>query len=64
MGGRAGRGKNDDGLVIIFVQPNMPGCANSIEDIEVSDHMTNEERMNAFRLTPCCLRVVYALDNL
>ncbi|KAH9807668.1 hypothetical protein DFH28DRAFT_913805 [Melampsora americana] len=26
--------------------------------------MNNEERMHAFRLTPCCIRVVYAVDNL
>lgn len=64
MGGRAGRRKEDCGLVIIFVQPSMPGCANLIEDIEVSDFMTNEDRMNVFRSTPCCLRVVYALDTL
>lgn len=63
MGGRAGRGKQGSGLVIIFVQRTMPGCANAIEEIEVSEYMNNEDRMTAFRLTPCCLRVVYALDN-
>lgn len=64
MGGRAGRGTDEPGLVIIWVQPNMQGSSNSIEEVEVSNTMNNEERMHAFRLTPCCLRVVYALDNL
>lgn len=64
MGGRAGRGTDETGLVIIWVQPNMQGSSNSIEEVEVSNTMNNEERMHAFRLTPCCLRVVYALENL
>lgn len=63
MAGRAGRG-DGDGLVILFVQPNMPKGLKSANDVVITLNMNNEERMHALRFTPCCLRVVYALDNL
>lgn len=63
MGGRAGRG-DGEGLVIQFVQRNMAKGANSVDEIKVNDSMSNQDRMHAFRLTPCCLRVVYTLDSL
>lgn len=63
MAGRAGRG-GDEGLVILFVQSNMPKGINSAAEVEVNGSMNNEDRMHAVRFTPCCLRVVYALDNL
>lgn len=63
MGGRAGQGE-DDGLVILFVQPSMPKGIKSASEVIVTSHMDNEQRMHGLRLTPCCLRVVYAIDNL
>lgn len=64
MFGRAARGVGSEGLAILFVQPNMPKGKNSIEEFECVDKMDNEERMHALRLTPCCLRVAYSVDNL
>lgn len=63
MGGRAGRG-GDEGLVIMFVQSSMTKGPKSAEEIFVTNSMTNDDRMHAIRLTPCCLRVAYALDSL
>lgn len=63
MAGRAGRG-DLDGLVILFVQPNMPKGKNSASEVRVTSNMDDEEQMHGLRFTPCCLRVVYALDNL
>lgn len=63
MGGRAGRG-GDEGLVIMFVQSSMTKGPKSAEEIVVTNSMTNDDRMHAIRLTPCCLRVAYALDSL
>ncbi|EGG09927.1 uncharacterized protein MELLADRAFT_103868 [Melampsora larici-populina 98AG31] len=61
IGGRAGRNV-DCGLVIHFVQPNMPNSPNTASEVVVTDTMNNEERMHAFRLTPCCLRAAYNMD--
>lgn len=63
MIGRAGRSGNA-GLAIILVQPKIPKGTNSLDDLHPSPKMTSEERMHAFRLTPCCLRVSYSMDNL
>lgn len=64
MVGRAGRGSSGDGVAIMFVQANMPNGINDAEEIDVTLNMNNEERMHALRLTPCCLRVAYSVDNL
>jgi superfamily II helicase len=65
MAGRAGRGRGKhEGLVILFVQPNIPSGKNLVSEINVNDNMDNQERMHALRFTPCCLRVVYSLDTL
>lgn len=64
MIGRAGRGAGGHGVAIMFVQANMPNGQNEIEEIDVSVNMNNEQRMHALRLTPCCLRVAYSVDNL
>lgn len=63
MGGRAGRG-GGEGLVVHFVQRKMAKGGNVAGEIEVNDSMSNEDWMHAFRLTPCCLRVVYTMDSL
>lgn len=65
MAGRAGRGRGgDEGLVILFVQRNIPSGKNSASEVKVNAKMDNQERMHALRFTPCCLRVLYSLDTL
>lgn len=64
MVGRAGRGVGGQGIRILLVQPTMPSGTNSAADINVTVDMNNKERMHALRLTPCCLRVAYSVDNL
>lgn len=63
MAGRVGR-DGKEGLVIHLVQPSMTPGKNSPADIEVSTNTNDEDRMHALRVTPCCLRVAYSVDNL
>lgn len=63
MGGRAGRDRKD-GLVIQFVQPKILTGKNSPSDFTPSPSMTCQDRMDAFRITPCCLRAAYSVDTL
>lgn len=63
MGGRAGRG-DSEGLVILFVQPQMANDTDKSNDDRPAKEVTNEDRMHAFRKTPCCIRAAYSVDNL
>ncbi|KAI7948774.1 hypothetical protein MJO29_010439 [Puccinia striiformis f. sp. tritici] len=65
MIGRTGR-DGRPGLAIIFVEPHRKNGKNCVEDFEDDDPMnqTEDDRMDAFAITPVCLRIAFSLDNL
>lgn len=58
--GRDGR----PGLGIMFVEQNRKGGRNSVQDFDHLLTWTDNDRMDALRITPVCLRVAFTVDNM
>ncbi|OAV93804.1 hypothetical protein PTTG_08326 [Puccinia triticina 1-1 BBBD Race 1] len=63
MIGRCGRG-GSNGLAVLFVKPNRKSGKNRVEDITNPTEQTDDNRMDALAITPVCLRISFAIDNL
>ncbi|KAI9612104.1 hypothetical protein H4Q26_008195, partial [Puccinia striiformis f. sp. tritici PST-130] len=65
MIGRCGR-DGKPGLAVMFVEPNRRNGKNCVEDFEYDDptNPSEDDRMDAFAITPVCLRITFSLDNL
>ncbi|POW00163.1 hypothetical protein PSHT_13221 [Puccinia striiformis] len=70
MIGRCGRGDDNPGLGIMFVEKNRRTGKNKISDFPNHRAFENgyipsdDDRMDALAITPVCLRVAFALDNM
>ncbi|KAA1114734.1 ATP-dependent DNA helicase sgs1 [Puccinia graminis f. sp. tritici] len=64
MIGRCGRGENNPGLGIMFVESNRRTGKNKINDFDKPFQQSDDDRMDAFAITPVCLRIAMSLDNL
>lgn len=62
MGGRGGRGGKGS-LVLMLVEPFRTLGKNSIEDFENVSSLNDDDRMNALRITPVCLRIALSADT-
>lgn len=62
MLGRAGRDRRP-GLGIIFVQKYRAGGKNNIEEYDGLANQTDDDRLDALRITPVCLRIAFTVDN-
>lgn len=63
MLGRCGR-DGRPGLGIVFVPENRQGGNNTVESINRLAIQNDDERMDAFRKTECCLRAAFAVDTM
>ncbi|OAV95259.1 hypothetical protein PTTG_26688 [Puccinia triticina 1-1 BBBD Race 1] len=64
MMGRCGR-DGRPGLAILFMEPIRKKGKNSVKDFERGKkQLTDDDRMDAYAVTPGCLRIVNAIDNL
>jgi superfamily II DNA helicase RecQ len=63
MVGRCGR-DGRAGLAIIFVEKNRRNGKNSVEDFDVGVSQSDDDQMDALAVTPVCLRIAFAIDNL
>ncbi|OAV98577.1 hypothetical protein PTTG_11872 [Puccinia triticina 1-1 BBBD Race 1] len=64
MMGRCGR-DGRPGLAILFMEPNRKKGKNSVKQFEHGKkQLTDDDRMDAYAVTPVCLRVANAVDNL
>jgi superfamily II DNA helicase RecQ len=65
MIGRCGRGENNPGLGIMLVEPNRRTGKNKISDFGGQpSQQSDDDWMNAFAITPVCLRIAMSLDSL
>ncbi|OAV98059.1 hypothetical protein PTTG_25784 [Puccinia triticina 1-1 BBBD Race 1] len=64
MIGRCGRGENNPGLGIMFVENNQRSGKNEISDFKTPLKQSDDNQMDAFALTPVCLCIAMSLDNL
>lgn len=62
MGGRCGR-DGRPGLVFLFMEETRPKGRNKLEDFVLGAVQTDDDRMDAFAITPVCLRVAFNVDN-
>jgi hypothetical protein len=52
------------GLAILFMEPTRKKGKNSVKDFESGKkQLTNDDCMDAYAVTPVCLRVASAADN-
>ncbi|POW02424.1 hypothetical protein PSTT_11764 [Puccinia striiformis] len=69
MIGRCGRGEDNPGLGIMFMETNRRNGKNKVEDFPNHEAFSNgyiqseDDRMDALAITPVCLRIAFALDN-
>jgi superfamily II DNA/RNA helicase len=63
MIGRCGR-NGKTGLAILFVEPKQKFGLNTLEAIKKADKQSNDTRMDSLAITPVCLRIAFAIDNL
>ncbi|OAV87061.1 hypothetical protein PTTG_10350 [Puccinia triticina 1-1 BBBD Race 1] len=63
MIGRCGRGGNA-GLAILFVEPVRRNGKNNVPDFTNHEVQNDDDRMDALAITPVCLRVCFAIDNM
>ncbi|KAA1099874.1 ATP-dependent DNA helicase sgs1 [Puccinia graminis f. sp. tritici] len=63
MIGRCGR-DGKPGLAILFVEPTRKGGKNSVADFVDQQKQSDDDRMDALAITPICLRVAFAIDNM
>ncbi|OAV95558.1 hypothetical protein PTTG_26595 [Puccinia triticina 1-1 BBBD Race 1] len=63
MIGRCGRG-GSNGLAILFVEQNRRSGKNTVEEFTKPTEQTDDERMDALAITPVCMRIVFAIDNM
>ncbi|OAV86985.1 hypothetical protein PTTG_29631, partial [Puccinia triticina 1-1 BBBD Race 1] len=63
MIGCCGRG-GSNGLAILFVEPNYRSGKNRVEEFTTPTQQTNDERMDALAITPICLQICFAIDNM
>jgi Lhr-like helicase len=62
MIGRCGRGRNPS-LVILFVEATRKKGKNSVDDFVLNKSQSDDNRMDGLAITPVCLWVAFALDN-
>lgn len=62
MGGRCGR-DGKPGLVILFMERTRVKGKNCVEDFGPGTFQTDDDRMDAFAITPVCLRIAFNVDN-
>lgn len=60
--GRCGRG-GSPGLAIHFVEKTRKSGVNSVVDLNDRKEMSDDDLMDAFAITPICLRVALSLGN-
>lgn len=61
--GRVGRNKNK-GLAVVYIERKASkGGLNTIEDFEGKEEQSDDDMMNAWAITPVCLRVALVLGN-
>ncbi|OAV92051.1 hypothetical protein PTTG_09886 [Puccinia triticina 1-1 BBBD Race 1] len=63
MIGRCGRG-GTNGLAILFVEANRRSGKNCVEEFVTPAKQTDDERMDALAITPVCLQICFAIDNM
>ncbi|PLW06970.1 hypothetical protein PCASD_24525 [Puccinia coronata f. sp. avenae] len=63
MIGRCGR-DGKPGLAVLFVEKNQPKGKNQVGHFKRDEPQSNLNRMDALAVTPLCLRVAFAIDNM